>query len=194
MKQFFASMTKQNQNFRNFESSNEIIDVDEIVVRRSIKFAVSSAIIVLKQFFISIEFFVSTIEFIIVVVSTSSINESLSQNVTFKIKKIVTDIDFQLHDELIYHVKKNIFRLCIFNNCKQNVFKLIHDDCFHAEHHRVYVRLINVVYVHKLSKKFTIYIRHCSICQLNQIKRHLFYDELTSLSTSSIFFHTLIMN
>ena len=194
LKQFFASMTKQNQNFRNFESSNEIIDVDEIVVRRSIKFAVSSAIIVLKQFFISIEFFVSTIEFIIVVVSTSSINESLSQNVTFKIKKIVTDIDFQLHDELIYHVKKNIFRLCIFNNCKQNVFKLIHDDCFHAEHHRVYVRLINVVYVHKLSKKFTIYIRHCSICQLNQIKRHLFYDELTSLSTSSIFFHTLIMN
>ena len=194
LKQFFASMTKQNQNSRNFESSNEIIDVDEIVVRRSIKFAVSSAIIVLKQFFISIEFFVSTIEFIIVVVFTSTISESLSQNVIFKIKKIVTDIDFQLHDELIYHVKKNIFKLCIFSNCEQNVFKLIHDDCFHARHHRVYVRLINIVYVHKLFKKFTIYIRHCSICQLNQTKRHRFYNELTSLFIFSIFFHTLTMN
>ena len=74
------------------------------------------------------------------------------------------------------------------------MFKLIHDDCFHAEHHRVYARLINVVYVHKLFRKFTIYIRHCSVCQLNQIKRHRFYDELTSFSIFSIFFHTLIMN
>ena len=90
--------------------------------------------------------------------------------------------------------KKNIFRLCIFSNCEQNVFKLTHDDCFHTEHHRAYVRLINVVYVHKLFKKFTIYIRHCSVCQLNQIKRHRFNDELTSLFISSIFFHTLIMN
>ena len=194
LKQFFASMTKQNQNSRNFESLNEIIDVDEIVVRRSIKFDASSTIIVLKQFFISIEFSASTIKFITVVVSTSSINENLSQNAIFKIKKIVTDIDFQLHDELIYHVKKNIFKLCILSNCEQNVFKLTHDDCFHAEHHRAYARLINVVYVHKLFKKFTIYIRYCSICQLNQIKRHRFYDELTSLFISSIFFHTLIMN
>ena len=194
LKQSFASMTKHNQNFRNFESSNEIIDVDEIVVRRSIESVASSTIIVLKQSFISIEFFVSTIEFIIVVVSTSTINESLSQNVILKIKKIATDIDFQLHDELIYHVKKDIFRLCILSNCEQNVFKLTHDDCFHAEHHRVYARLINVVYVHKLFRKFTIYIRHCSVCQLNQIKRHRFYDELTSFFISSIFFHTLIMN
>ena len=82
----------------------------------------------------------------------------------------------------------------VFRNCEQNVFKLIHDDCFHAEYYRVYVRLINVVYVHKLFKKVTIYIRHCSACQLNQIKRHRFYDELTSFFIFSIFFHTLIIN
>ena len=157
-------MTRQNQDSRNFESSNETIDVDEIVVRRSIKFVVSSAIIVLKQFFISIEFFVSTIEFITAVVFTSAINENLSQNVIFKVKKIVTDIDFQLRDELIYHIKKNIFKLCIFKNCEQKIFKLIHDDCFHVDHHRAYARLIEIVYVHKLFRKFITYIRHCSTC------------------------------
>ena len=42
LKQFFISSTKTSfattkSNFRNFEQSNEIIDVDEIIARRSIK-------------------------------------------------------------------------------------------------------------------------------------------------------------
>ena len=161
----FTSITKQSRNSRKFEQSNEIINVDEIIIRRSTEVAVAQAI-----------------------------DENLSQNVIFKTKKIVTNINFQLHDELIYHVKKNIFRLCISSNCEQNVFQLAHDDCFHAKHHRVYARLIEFVYVHKLFKKLITYIRHCSTCQLNQIKRHRSYEKLTPLFIFSIFFHTLIMN
>ena len=35
-----------------------------------------------------------------------------------KSRKTTTNVDFQLRDELIYHVKKDIFKLYIFNNYK----------------------------------------------------------------------------
>ena len=166
-------------------STEESFASNTSTIKSIFSFIASSIIIVLKKFFESIKVIVTSIVFI------STIDENLSIS---KIKKIVTDIDFKLRDDLIYHVKKNIFRLCIFKNCEQKVFKLIHDDCFHAEHHRVYARLIESIYIHKLFKKLTIYIRHCSTCQLNQVKRHRSYDELTSLFILSIFFHTLTMN
>lgn len=39
---------------------------------------------------------------------------------------VFTDVDFELKNELIYHVK-NKSRLCIFKVIKKNVFKLAHD-------------------------------------------------------------------
>ena len=46
----------------------------------------------------------------------------------------------------------------------------------------------------KLSKKIRQYVKHCSSCQLNQTKRHAIYDELISITTSSISFRIIIMN
>lgn len=72
------------------------------------------------------------------------------------------DIDFYLMSNLIYHVKNDKIRLCIFQNTKSIMIKTIYDDYFHANHYRVYVRLNDIIYIHKLSRKLIIYIRYCS--------------------------------
>ena len=111
-----------------------------------------------------------------------------------------TDIDFQLIDELIYHIhESNDYefeqsKLCIFEICQQNVFKIAHNDNFHVEHHRVYRRLMKTVYMSTMSRKLRMYLRHCFECQFNQIKRHNSYDELMLIFTSSLFFYTITMN
>lgn len=73
-----------------------------------------------------------------------------------------TNIDFYLMKELIYYIKNDRTRLCISRNIKSIVMKATHDDYFHANHHKVYVKLSDSIYIHKLFKKLIIYIRHCS--------------------------------
>ena len=109
------------------------------------------------------------------------------------------DIDFRFIDDLIYYLLEYDnelikSRLCISFNAIHDVFKLIHDNCFHVEHYRVYAKLIEFVYIHKLFKQLIIYIRHCFFCQLNQTKRHRFYEKLISLFTLFMFFHILIID
>lgn len=43
-------------------------------------------------------------------------------------------------------------------------------------------------------KRLRIYIAHCSQCQVNQTKRHRFYDELQSIVSLAISFHIVFMN
>ena len=79
---------------------------------------------------------------------------------------IASRIDFQLINKLIYHVKDDRSRLCISKSCVYNVLKIAHDDNFHVDYHRAYVKLSSI-FIRKLSRKLTIYIKHCSTCQLN---------------------------
>jgi hypothetical protein len=102
------------------------------------------------------------------------------------------DVDFLLKNELLFH--KNKRRLCIFLNCEIDVFKLAHDQNNHAEHNRTYTRLVDTVYISKLSRKLRQYIKHCSACELNQTKRHATYDEMILIAFSKISFRTLTMN
>jgi NAD-dependent dihydropyrimidine dehydrogenase PreA subunit len=117
------------------------------------------------------------------------------KNESTSIKKIInSDIDFSLKNDLIYLIKDDKFRLCISRNCEQNVFKITHDENFHAEQHRAYEKLIKNVFISRMSRKLHLYIKHCLACQLNQIKRHLSYDELMSIFSSMISFRKLTMN
>ena len=45
-----------------------------------------------------------------------------------------------------------------------------------------------------LSKHLRAYINYCSKCELNQIKRYKFYDNIISIDKSRISFHIIIMN
>ena len=83
------------------------------------------------------------------------------------------DIDFRFINDFIYYLleynnkKSKKSRLCILFNVIHNVFKLIYNDCFHIEYYRVYTRLIEFVYIYKLSRKLIIYIRYYFFCQFN---------------------------
>jgi hypothetical protein len=102
------------------------------------------------------------------------------------------EVNFALKKRLLYHVKDRK-RLCIFSNCEINVFQLAHDKNNHFKHNKVYAKLVDQVYISKLSRKIRQYIKHCSTCELNQIKRHFFYEELVSMN-ENISFRTLTMN
>ena len=116
-------------------------------------------------------------------------------------KKIRTDVNFDFTDDLIYYIKDNnsqrsseSSRLVISSNCEREIFAMTHDDCSHLEHHRAYLKLIDSMYISRLSRKLRQYIQHCSSCQLNQTKRHASYKELMSISTLSKSFQTIVMN
>ena len=68
---------------------------------------------------------------------------------------------------------------------------MIHDFNNHDDFHRTYDRIINSIYIRQLIKRLHNYIDHCSKCQLNQTKRHFFYEFLQSIFISSIFFHII---
>jgi hypothetical protein len=104
------------------------------------------------------------------------------------------EIDFHLKNDLIYHLKNDKKRLCISSFCETDVFKLAHDQNNHFDHHHVYNKLIDHVYILKLFRKIRLYIKHCSVCELNQTKKHLIYEELLSISSEQISFKIIAMN
>ena len=107
---------------------------------------------------------------------------------------VESGIDFALVDSLIYHTKDDNIRLCVPENCVQDVLRIAHDENYHAGHHRAYARLVKTVYIRKLSRRLTTYIRHCPQCQLNQTKRHKPYGELMPISTLAIPYHTIAID
>ena len=111
-------------------------------------------------------------------------------------KKFRIEIDFKLLDELIYYIDENDdrTRLCILKILKKEMFRLAHDESHHVEANRYFHRISNTLYISRLSKKIRTYVKHCSTCQVNQIKRHISYEELMSISTTSHSFHTIAMN
>jgi hypothetical protein len=117
-----------------------------------------------------------------------NLNKRREKNLQEKI-----EIDFLLKNNLLFHVKDRK-RFCISFNCESEIFELAHDKNNHFEHNKVYAKLVNHVYFSKLSRKIRQYIKHCSACELNQIKRHAIYDELMLIFFSTISFRILTMN
>ena len=77
---------------------------------------------------------------------------------------------------------------------KHKIFRFAHDENQHFDVHRCYDRIANTLYVSRFFRKLRKYIEHCFQCQLTQIKRHRFYDELNSIISSSTSFNTITMN
>ena len=71
---------------------------------------------------------------------------------------------------------------------------MIHDNCIHAEHHRTYVKFVDLIYIKKFFRQLTTYLKHCFVCQLYQIKKHKFYEKLMSISTTSLSYDIIIIN
>lgn len=107
---------------------------------------------------------------------------------------VKTEIDFVLKKDFIYHIKNDVERLCIFQICEKAVFELTHDQNNHAGYNKTYHRLTDSVFIPKLSRKIRQYVKFCSICELNQTKKHAPYEKLVFIVKSTIFFRTIVMN
>ena len=81
-------------------------------------------------------------------------------------------------------------RLCISVSMMINIINLIHDKN-HSEFDKIYQQIISSWYVQSLIKHIKFYIKHCSKCNVNQIRRHKSYDNFQSILTFFISFHTI---
>ena len=86
-------------------------------------------------------------------------------------------------------------KFCIFQFLVDEILDTIHDAINdHVDFKKCYERLIFSYFIRRLFKQFRDYLRHCSNCQIYQTRRHKSYDSMQSILTSSILFHTLIIN
>ena len=106
------------------------------------------------------------------------------------------DLQFMYHNDLIYYIDDvdDWECLCILVHFKKEIFKLIHNCQHHDEFHHTYDHIAVSLFLHHLIRHLKTYILHCSECQLNQMKQYVSYGLLQSIITSSISFHTIIMN
>ena len=112
-----------------------------------------------------------------------------------RFKKNAAVMSFVKENDLIYYIDQltSIRRLCISENCVRKILDIAHDN-EHANYARTHDIIIRFWYIHELIKILRKYIQHCSKCLTCQIKRHKSYEFLQSIDSSSIFFHTIIMN
>ena len=111
------------------------------------------------------------------------------------LKKLRIEVDFELNsNDFMYNISIEVKRLCISLTVKQKVYRLIHDDAAHADIHRCYNRLAEILYISRLSRKLRRYIKHCSNCQLSQTKRHRSYDELVFIKSLPYSFYIIVIN
>ena len=129
------------------------------------------------------------------IVSERNVDDQKNENTKSISKKLRTEINFALNtNDIIYHVDFDTRRSCISVAMKREIFRLAHDENQHSEIHRCYDRIINTMYIFRLSRKIRRYIEHCSTCQLIQTKRHRSYEELMSITFSSRSFHIIVID
>ncbi len=96
---------------------------------------------------------------------------------------------------LIYHVNRSTEekRLCISSECVPNILATAHDQD-HSGFDVCFEIIIRFWYIKELIKALRQYIRHCSQCLTIQTRRHKSYENLQSIHSFSVSFHTIIMN
>ena len=123
------------------------------------------------------------------------INRIVNEKISNDSKFMRIEIDFKIFDDLIYYIDINDRdKLCISKSLKKEIFRQAHDENHHAEAHRCHNRISETLFILKLLKKLRVYIEHCSSCQINQIKRHAFYEKLMFIFIVSQSFHIIVMN
>jgi hypothetical protein len=71
---------------------------------------------------------------------------------------------------------------------------MTHNDNHHCEFHKAYARIFESLYIRHMIKRLRRYIHHCKSCLERQTKRHSSYDELNSIRTMTLSFHTVIID
>ena len=96
--------------------------------------------------------------------------------------------DFTIEDH-VYESR----RLCISHSMINDILDLAHND-EHFDFARCFDRISASWYIRDLSRYLRDYLKHCSQCQIYQTRRHVSYDSLQFILTSSISFHTITID
>ena len=127
--------------------------------------------------------------------ASSSATPPPASGIPRKQRKLYTGIDFELADDgLIYYTGGEARRICIPSSLEKEIFQLAHDANAHAGIHRCYSRVVDTIFIPRLSGKLRRYIQHCPSCQLSQTKRHRPYGELMPITSPPQPFHTIAMD
>ncbi len=96
---------------------------------------------------------------------------------------------------LIYHVNKSTKekRLCISSICVSNILITAHEQD-HSDFDVCFEIITRFWYIKELIKALRQYIKHCSQCLAIQTRRHKLYENLQSIHSYFVSFHTIIMN
>jgi transposase InsO family protein len=98
---------------------------------------------------------------------------------------------------LIYHVNRSTEekRLCISFNCVSDILIIAHErEQDHSGFDICFEIITRFWYIKELIKALRQYIRHCSQCLTIQTRRHKSYENLQSIHSFSVSFHTITMN
>ena len=113
------------------------------------------------------------------------------------------NLSFERRDhELIFRVDDSIddhafisYRLCISDVVVKDELKIVHDDSNdHSEYAKCYEQIVSTWYIRDLIRQLRDYLKYCSKCQINRIKRHQSHDSLQFILSSIILFHTLSLD
>ena len=118
-------------------------------------------------------------------------NNEIVANLFFCKKKndfIFRSNDFTIDDH-VYELRK----LCIFHSIVQNILELIHDD-EHFDYVKCFEQIVFFWYIRELSRYLKNYFKHCSNCQIYQIRKHVSYESLQFILISAISFHIITIN
>ena len=115
--------------------------------------------------------------------NNSNLSFIIDENMLYKRK---------ISDESISFVLR---RMCVSQFIIKKILAIVHDEFNeHTDFDHTYDRLICSWYIRSLFKEFRNYLKHCSKCQINKIRRHKSYENLQWIFFSSILFHTLIID
>ena len=95
---------------------------------------------------------------------------------------------------LYYKDSEKGLRFCIPDNMTKKIFEQTYDQSRHSEFVVKYERIIENLYIFKLSKKLRDYIKNYSQCELNQIFRYSFYETLQSIINFLKPFHIITID
>ena len=121
----------------------------------------------------------------------AEINNEIAANLSFCRREndfIFRSNDFTTDDH-VYEFR----RLCIFHSIVQNILELIYDER-HSDYVKCFEQITFFWYIRELSRYLRNYFKHCSNCQVYQIKKHASYESLQFILASTMSFHTIIID
>ena len=129
---------------------------------------------------------------IIVLLNTQKQIDTENNAIFFFYRK--NDFIFRVDDYISDHAFQ-FRRLCISQSIVDEILDTFHDVVNdHFDFIKCYERVSIFYFIRDFFKQLREYLRHCSNCQIHQIKRHKSYDFLQSILSISILFHIFIID